>query len=313
MVVVTLSSVVAAGAAAGAAGGGRIPPPFFSSSILSSIQWPLSSNCPPLYYQSLEDLKELRSKEKKQPSGPNHSRLLDPYVDNIPALIEEYFPSIQQHQQQEEEDYFGLLSLALVLLGHGYTDECHNLITPLSWPQDIHFAYKPSIYNQVSNNIKLYATYIHSLVHRREGFNVGEFSMVGFQNANYWSNAFSQLIISSPSSSSATTGGGDSSSDDSSLLSFPHNELGMEVIRIVDSFLQVRRVVVVKQMLLLQPLLKIGVKHMVLQWNKFFKTTNLNSILNQEQYINYVQWCYRRMKIKIVMKNCFCVNLLNKL
>ena len=111
MVVVTLSSVVAAGAAAAGAGG-RIPPPFFSSSILSSIQWPLSSSPTPLYYQSLEELKELRLKEEKPPQPNQH--LLDTFLDDIPELIEEYYPTIQQ--QEEDADYFGLLSLTLVLI-----------------------------------------------------------------------------------------------------------------------------------------------------------------------------------------------------
>ena len=30
---------------------------------------------------------------------------------------------------------------------------------------------------------------MHSLVHRREAHNVGEYGMVGYSNANYWSNA----------------------------------------------------------------------------------------------------------------------------
>jgi hypothetical protein len=81
-----------------------------------------------------------------------------------------------------------ILHMSILLLGHGYTDECHNLVTPLSWRDDIHFASGPSIYDQVSPAVKSFATYTHSLVHRKEAFYVGEFGMVGFQNANFWSN-----------------------------------------------------------------------------------------------------------------------------
>eukprot|EP00594_Rhizosolenia_setigera_P002675 CAMPEP_0178953748 /NCGR_PEP_ID=MMETSP0789-20121207/8592_1 /TAXON_ID=3005 /ORGANISM="Rhizosolenia setigera, Strain CCMP 1694" /LENGTH=135 /DNA_ID=CAMNT_0020635043 /DNA_START=933 /DNA_END=1337 /DNA_ORIENTATION=- len=45
--------------------------------------------------------------------------------------------------------------------------------------------------SQASNEIISTASYIHSLIHRREGFAMGEYSMVGYQNANYWGNVAS--------------------------------------------------------------------------------------------------------------------------
>ena len=60
--------------------------------------------------------------------------------------------------------YHGWIALALILLGHGWTDECHNLCTPLSWPDDIHFAHGPSLYATVHPEVQTLATYVHSLV-----------------------------------------------------------------------------------------------------------------------------------------------------
>jgi hypothetical protein len=75
-------------------------------------------------------------------------------------------------------------------LGNGLTEEAHtSLVTPMSWPEDTHFGFGPSVYTKVSPAAKSFATYVHCLVHRREAFNMGEFGMVGWQNANYWSNA----------------------------------------------------------------------------------------------------------------------------
>ena len=62
-------------------------------------------------------------------------------------------------------------------------------MTPLSWPDDISFAAGPSVYDQMPSNVRAFATYAHCLVHRREAFNNGEFGMMGFANANYWSSA----------------------------------------------------------------------------------------------------------------------------
>lgn len=151
-------------------------PPALAAAI-PSIRWPLdSASSPPLYFESLESLKAIR----KQPP---------PLLEDLPALVETLFSPADA-----EKRHFGLVATALILIGNGFTDECHNLITPLSWPDDIHFAYGPSVYSQVSAEARAYATYAHCLVHRREAFNVGEFGMVGFANANYWSNA----VVKSP-------------------------------------------------------------------------------------------------------------------
>jgi hypothetical protein len=159
-------------------------PNVFASAI-HAIEWPLGPNSsPPLYFASLEELKGLVRKPIQAADGSP----LDELVANVPEAVESWFP-LDVDCDESERRHFGLISTALLLIGHGYTDECHDLVTPLSWPDDIHFAYGPSQYSQVSTAARAYATYTHCLVHRREAFNVGEFGMVGFANANFWSNA----------------------------------------------------------------------------------------------------------------------------
>jgi hypothetical protein len=78
-----------------------------------------------------------------------------------------------------------ILSLALILLGNGFADEAHDLITSLSWNEDTYFG-GPSLVQTVNNDITARASYIHMLLHRWEGFAMGEYSMIGYQNSNYW-------------------------------------------------------------------------------------------------------------------------------
>jgi hypothetical protein len=128
----------------------------------ASIQWPLGPEAtPPLHLTSLEKLRDtIRATDERA------SRF--DFLQDLPATIEELFPLATTSSSccccSPEERHFGLISLALILLGNGWTDECHNLVTPLSWPDDIHFAYGPSIYSQVSPEARIYATYVHSLV-----------------------------------------------------------------------------------------------------------------------------------------------------
>ena len=152
--------------------------PQILSAALPGIRWPLRMEAPPLHFRSLGDMKEIRSGTLPD---------LELFQD-VPASLETLFPL---RDTEKEIRHFGSVAIALLLLGHGLTDECHDLVTPLSWPDDIHFAHGPSVYDQVSPSAGAYASYVHGLVHRKEAFHRGEFGMVGFQNANYWSNAAS--------------------------------------------------------------------------------------------------------------------------
>lgn len=109
-----------------------------------------------------------------------------PLVSNLPKSIEDLFPLAKVDGEKRN---FGLISLSLILLGNGMTDEAHDLVTPLSWPEDTYFGFGPSAYSTVSPATQSYATYVHCLIHRREGSHYGELGMRGWDNANYWSRA----------------------------------------------------------------------------------------------------------------------------
>ena len=90
----------------------------FSPTIVSGIQWPLGpGSSPPLYFQSLEDL-QISRKSKSTP--------IEDLVQDIPAAIQDLFSGTDA-----VESHFGRIATALLLLGYGYTDECHNLVTPM--------------------------------------------------------------------------------------------------------------------------------------------------------------------------------------
>jgi hypothetical protein len=152
-------------------------PTIFTPSAIDGITWKLDREaCPSMYYQSLRDLASIR--------GDKSNILADMGVlEHLPESL----AAASNQQQDAESSHFGRISLALLLLGHGFTDECHNLVTPLSWHQDTDFAHGPSVYASASPCVRAYASYTHSLVHRKESFHVGEFGMVGMDNAHFWS------------------------------------------------------------------------------------------------------------------------------
>lgn len=162
------------------------------SAALPTISFPLGpTSCPPMYYESMEKMKPIR--ENSEISAP-----LDPKVADLRDALPKLFPKPPFESsfsmpaasgfpgENEECRQFGLVAMALLFLGHGLTDEAHDLVTPLSWPEDTHFGYGPSIYSYVTPASQAYATYVHALVHRREGFNVGEFGMTGEYSSSSW-------------------------------------------------------------------------------------------------------------------------------
>jgi hypothetical protein len=131
-----------------------------------------------MMYEPLEALKNRLS------TSTSSSSPIDGVLSDIAGTVASLTPPEPTSDQQQN----AALSVALLLLGHGYADECHDLVTPLSWGDDTHFG-GPSLRSSASAPVISSASYVHSLVHRREAHNVGEYGMVGFSNANYWSSA----------------------------------------------------------------------------------------------------------------------------
>lgn len=74
------------------------------------------------------------------------------------------------------------VAAAVVMVADGLLDEGHNVVTPHSWPAPTSFAGKPRTENTAAKDI---SSYVHSLVHRSEGINEGEFG-TGFNNSRFW-------------------------------------------------------------------------------------------------------------------------------
>jgi hypothetical protein len=154
-------------------------------SAIRSMKWPLSqASPPPLHMKTLEEMKEIRSKQLMVPPfwlAPDH-----PFVTDLPAALQQLFDRVKEQDDEDSRCAFELISIGLLLLGNGLADECHDIVAPMSWLQDTSYG-GPSVYGQISEHVRCFASYVHSLVHRREGFHVGDFGMTGFENAHYWS------------------------------------------------------------------------------------------------------------------------------
>ena len=152
-----------------------------------------------MYYESLPSLLQLRqnsSSGNKKMESPLISDVLQNLPDTIDKLVNESNQVMKTTQSDpnsinnsfDETKHYIMISLALICLGNGLGDEAHALVTPLSWNEETYFG-GPSISSQATEEVVSLASYVHALVHRKEGFAQGEFGMMGYQNANYWSSA----------------------------------------------------------------------------------------------------------------------------
>ena len=163
-----------------------LPLPPSMAAAIQAIRWPLDpSSSQQLSLEPLERLSEIRSKARK-----NEPAL--PILNDIPATITSLASGGDRHSallDPTDQRHHCIISIALVLLGNGYADEAHSLVTPLSWPTKLPHGYGEPVIASLS--AEALASYTHSLVHRREAFHVGEYGQDGFQNSDFWiSNAF---------------------------------------------------------------------------------------------------------------------------
>ena len=129
---------------------------------------------------------------------------LNRIFENIPMTLQELQSLLHQRNEQQQQslhpdgtvstsasrrcEQYAILALALLCLGNQYPSQAHNLVTPLSWSEDTYFGFaSPSKYfHKASWDVLAMASYIHSLVHRYEGLQYGEYGMMGYTNANFW-------------------------------------------------------------------------------------------------------------------------------
>lgn len=163
-------------------------PPSMAAAI-QAIRWPLDPlSSMQLSLEPLERLSEIRSKDRKNvPALP-----IDAILSDIPAAITSLAKGGDHNSDildPTDRRHHCIISIALVLLGNGFADEAHSLVTPLSWPTKLPHGYGDPV--SASLSAEALASYTHSLVHRREAFHVGEYGQEGFQNSDFWvSNAF---------------------------------------------------------------------------------------------------------------------------
>ncbi|KAL9184747.1 hypothetical protein ACHAXT_012717 [Thalassiosira profunda] len=172
------------------------PLPHLIISAAPSIRWPLRDlkrAMPPLHYLRPDEMTLLRT--KVSPGDGPQTQWMNDVPGTIASLFGDNTNTVSDSSSQLRYDYT-ILSLSILLLGHGYTDECHSLVTPYSWPDEIHTSYGPVRYHTSDPGVVSTATYVHSLVHRKEGWNTGELGMVGWSNADYWGNAWRRPIVS---------------------------------------------------------------------------------------------------------------------
>lgn len=143
------------------------------SEVIPTISgWSLAEPPPPLYYEPLEKLQARRPKPKYE------------LFDNIPDKMESLFSS-----KDTEARHYGMVAVSILLLGHEYVDECHDIVLSLSWSSDMDIMYRgTSEFDQATKSVRAFASYVHCMVHRKEAIHVGEFGMVGIDNAKFWSN-----------------------------------------------------------------------------------------------------------------------------
>jgi hypothetical protein len=160
----------------------KVSLPNYLSPAIASIHWNLQNSQNPMYYEPLSSLRNLR-KPESIPSS------IEPIME-LSKTIEDL--TLDTPNSKENV----ILSLALILIGNGFADEAHDLITPLSWNEDTYFG-GPTLVQTVNNDIIAKASYVHMLLHRWEGFAMGEYSMIGYQNSNYWWQATMSRQLSS--------------------------------------------------------------------------------------------------------------------
>lgn len=132
----------------------------------ANLRWPLVADPPPLFYLPLAPLPRART--------ANAVPLITAEANALSEDIDAAVASLGGND-------FARIAVALLLLGGGGADECHALVTPLSWPEGTTFGGPPVDGSEAAAE----ATWAHALVHRQEAFHVGEFG-TGWHNSAFW-------------------------------------------------------------------------------------------------------------------------------
>lgn len=155
--------------------------------IPDQMKWSLDEPPPPMYYKPIQEMAQIRARDRSSP--PVTYELFQDIPGTMDSLVKQ---NKSDSQNTQEQGHFGRIALSILLLGHDYVDECHDLVLALSWPSDLEMTYGQSEYRQATPRVRACASYVHCMIHRKEAFHIGEFGMVGFDNAKFWSDQVTQ-------------------------------------------------------------------------------------------------------------------------
>ena len=137
----------------------------------SAVYWLLvATPDSPMVYQPLDVMRRVRK---------NTSPLRTAEAEAVAADIDGAIASLGGSD-------FARVAVAGLLLGGGGIDECHDLVTPLSWDDGTVFG-GPAVPGSPAARE---ATWAHAIIHRAEGPHPGEFG-TGWHNSAFW---FGQVI-----------------------------------------------------------------------------------------------------------------------
>jgi hypothetical protein len=110
---------------------------------IAGLQWPLDdAHDAPLYFKPLEEMVEIRRKEKRAADAAG-AAIAANVRTSIASLLAPVANANDPNLSEQDQEHYARIAVALLLLGHGYTDEAHNLVSPLSWTKETVFGYGP--------------------------------------------------------------------------------------------------------------------------------------------------------------------------
>ena len=139
------------------------PLPAAIAAAHSAMAWPLTKQPPPMRYLPLANMRRVRSSTPLPPAAE--------------ALVADLDGAIELLDGGDH----ARVAVGLLLLGLGAADECHAVVTPLSWEDGTHFGGPPIL----GSAARAEASYAHALVHRYEAWHVGEYG-TGWHNSAFW-------------------------------------------------------------------------------------------------------------------------------
>ncbi|CAB9531852.1 expressed unknown protein (Partial), partial [Seminavis robusta] len=138
-------------------------PPILAAAWSASQPWPVTVTRDPLHYRPLEEMAKIR--QQQQSTDNNLLLLPQSPVD----LLDELTTSSSLITIDVDNPFLRTAIGLLYLSRQGFVDECHSLVTPLSWADATAVGFGPP---DPSTDAEVTATYAHCLVHRWEGSHV---------------------------------------------------------------------------------------------------------------------------------------------